>query len=588
MQRSRRALLQRRALEKGVGGRHLLLYKVSLSFVVLLWGLVFLLNLWIGHGDGYKDKPDEHPMRCEEDQFPIERGSASILPVDIHSSGKSIAQDVSSDEPSVRFAETHLNSQAPPVVLANTNHETVAFEEEGAGKRTNSPIQSKNENSKNDRLHGAIPPGLDEFKNKALNSRSRHVTGEAGSVSHRVEPGGEEYNYASASKGAKVLAYNKEAKGASNILTRDKDKYLRNPCSTEGKFVIIELSEETLVETVMVANFEHHSSNLKDFELLGSHVYPTESWIKLGNFTAANVKHEQSFPLADPKWVRYIKLNLLSHHGAEFYCTLSMLELYGVDAIEEMLEDMVSVQDKLLVHAETLNQQKSVSTDKIETGSNGHETVFEEPDTAGGTSDVKNGRSASDLLPDPVEQIHNQQLNRMPGDSVLKILMKKVKSLDLNLAVLEQYLEEFNYRYGDIFKELDKVVGNKGVILEKIISDIRILSDNKDDMGKEIGELLSWKSLVSMQVDNIVKENAFLRSEVEMVKRNQLHMENKGIVIFLVSVLFGFLGLTRAFVDMMISNVNRSSDHSRKFCPESSSWFWLLLSSSITVIILSL
>ncbi|KAH0976541.1 hypothetical protein GBA52_026260 [Prunus armeniaca] len=39
-------------------------------------------------------------------------------------------------------------------------------------------------------------------------------------------PGGAEYNYASAAKGAKVLAFNKEAKGASNILGRDKDKPL--------------------------------------------------------------------------------------------------------------------------------------------------------------------------------------------------------------------------------------------------------------------------------------------------------------------------------------------------------------------------
>ena len=52
MQRSRRALLQRRALEKTIIGQSRL-YKVSLSLVFLLWGLVFLLSLWISHGDGY-------------------------------------------------------------------------------------------------------------------------------------------------------------------------------------------------------------------------------------------------------------------------------------------------------------------------------------------------------------------------------------------------------------------------------------------------------------------------------------------------------------------------------------------------------
>ena len=52
MQRSRRALLQRRDLEKTIIGQSRL-YKVSLSLVFLLWGLVFLLSLWISHGNGF-------------------------------------------------------------------------------------------------------------------------------------------------------------------------------------------------------------------------------------------------------------------------------------------------------------------------------------------------------------------------------------------------------------------------------------------------------------------------------------------------------------------------------------------------------
>ena len=55
MQRSRRALLQRRALEDTISGRSRL-YKVSLSLVFVLWGLVFLLSLWISHGYGHKGK----------------------------------------------------------------------------------------------------------------------------------------------------------------------------------------------------------------------------------------------------------------------------------------------------------------------------------------------------------------------------------------------------------------------------------------------------------------------------------------------------------------------------------------------------
>nr|POE45236.1 sucrose-phosphate synthase [Quercus suber] len=150
-------------------------------------------------------------------------------------------------------------------------------------------FHSEGDAPKTGRLSHSVPLGLDEFKSRAFSSISKSGTGQAGSIVRRVEPGGAEYNYASASKGAKVLAFNKEAKGALNILGRDKDKYLRNLCSVEEKFVAIGFLEETLVDTIEIANFEHHSSNLKDFELLGSLVYPTDEWVKLGNFTALNI-----------------------------------------------------------------------------------------------------------------------------------------------------------------------------------------------------------------------------------------------------------------------------------------------------------
>ncbi|KAL0314040.1 UNVERIFIED_CONTAM: SUN domain-containing protein 4 [Sesamum angustifolium] len=401
MQRSRRALLQRRALEESVCGRNRL-YKVSVSVVVILWGLVFFLNTWIGHGDFHKAKPEQYSVnttRWDEDIEAIERGANSILPVDRNPSEGIVSRDSCADA-SVSVQETDFSNSEPHARLARANSESAA--EEATIKR-NIPANMEKEKPKIDRPSRGVPLGLDEFKNKALVLR--------------LEPGGAEYNYASASKGAKVLSYNKEAKGASNILNRDKDKYLRNPCSTEEKFVVIELSEETLVDTIEIANFEHHSSNLKDFELLGSPVYPTDSWVKLGNFTAANVKHAQRFVLPEPKWVRYLKLNLLSHHGSEFYCTLSVLEVYGVDAVEKMLEDLVSVQDKLPVSGESLDEKKTGLSQHTTSEGDAFEYLVEEPDTTAGTSDVKRGRLDIDV-PDPVEEIRHQPVNRMPGDSV--------------------------------------------------------------------------------------------------------------------------------------------------------------------------
>uniref|UniRef100_A0A5B6YMN7 SUN domain-containing protein n=1 Tax=Davidia involucrata TaxID=16924 RepID=A0A5B6YMN7_DAVIN len=585
MQRSRRALLQRRALENVISGRNRL-YTVSLSLVVVLWGLVFLLNLWIGHSDGYKDESEQFPVGLrtwDEDKLKLNKGSYSVdenLSVEIDS-------DDSNENLFTNGAETKDSGGELQINEENINY-VLAVEEQAEVENSNLGAKSEKDAPKTDRLSRAVPPGLDEFKSKAFNSKSRPVPGQPGSIIHRMEPGGPEYNYASASKGAKVLAYNKEAKGASNVLSGDKDKYLRNPCSAEDKFVAIELSEETLVDTIEIANFEHYSSKLKDFELLGSSVYPTDTWLKLGNFTAGNVKHAQRFVLQEPKWVKYLKLNLLSHYGLEFYCTLSVVEVYGVDAVERMLEDLISVQDNPFVSKEPNGEHKPLFSQPVSTDSDEfHQSIVPEAESVHvlENSDVKRGVTNINV-PDPVEEVRHQQIGRMPGDSVLKILMQKVRYLDLSLSVLERYLEELNTRYGNIFKEFDKEIGEKDVLLEKIRSDTRSLSDSREVMTKEVGDLVAWKSLVSMQLDSILRDNTVLRLEVAKVRENQMHMENKGITVFLVCLTFGSLALVRLFIDMVLS-VYRS-DKSRKFCSTDSSWLFLLLSCSIVIIMLLL
>lgn len=212
----------------------------------------------------------------------------NIPEVEIITSGMKAEKENSRDE---RQAET-------PSLAVKQDKETPKQEKETPKDESQTETlatatKQEKEIPKSERLSRAAPLGLDEFKSRASSPKGKPVSGRHGTITHRLETGGEEHNYASSSKGAKVLSFNKEAKGASNILGKDKDKYLRNPCSAEEKYVIIELSEETLVDTIQIANFEHHSSNLKDFELLGSSVYPTDKWVSLGNFTAGNVKHAQ-------------------------------------------------------------------------------------------------------------------------------------------------------------------------------------------------------------------------------------------------------------------------------------------------------
>lgn len=587
MQRSRRALLQRRALEKAIGRDHL--YKFSISLTILLWGVIFLLNLWISHGNGYTDEPKEllnvNVSSRDEGKLATTAGVGSVNEHPI----ASIANH------SRVISANHPETSSISVTKSEEINGEVQFSEHtasglsGSGGRAevdiaNVDMKSTQMNGKADRLTRTVPVGLDEFKNRALNAKSTNVPGVRGSVIHRVEPGGTEYNYASSAKGAKVLDSNKEAKGASNILSKDKDKYLRNPCSADEKFVIIELSEETLVDTIEIANFEHYSSNLKDFELLGSLVYPTDAWEKLGNFSAGNVKHAQRFSLPEPKWVRYLKLNMLSHYGSEFYCTLSSIEVYGIDAVERMLEDLISVSDKHPASKEAKGERESVSPAPESSEYDMPEQIPSAVSEQEESSDIKH-ESIFKTLSEPLQEVRHQQAGRMPGDTVLKILMQKVRALDLNLSLLERYLEEMNSRYGSIFDEFDKEMDDKALLVEKIRSDIKDVLDSKDAMAKDVGELMAWRSLVSVQLDGLMRDNAILRSDVKKVLENQLYMESKGIVVFLASLVFGFLAIVILFKDMVYDLYRL--EKSRKFCWTKSSWLLLFLSCSTTLVILS-
>ncbi|KAL4561316.1 hypothetical protein LXL04_033480 [Taraxacum kok-saghyz] len=565
MQRSRKALLSRRAsLEKPTFGKNNL-YKVSLSLAVFLWGLLFLLNLWIGHGDGYRDGTEDLPNGLQTwDEFNHESNNSSYC-------------SSSSNECPTLDSQTLIETDQKDEIPIPIGQE---FEVDQKDQNPQPKSQSKSEKSR------SVPLGLDEFKNRAFNTKTKPSNGNSNSNSysnsnsvtiiHRLEPGGADYNYASASKGAKVLSWNKEAKGASNILTIDKDKYLRNPCSSEEKFVVLELSEETLVDTIKIANFEHHSSNLKEFEILGSLIYPTDTWVKLGNFTAGNVKQEQRFVFKEPKWVRYIKLNLLSHYGTGFYCTLSFVQVYGVDAVEMMLEDLVNVQDK-----KKFEKSEDLDDDEVES-----ERLLE-VESGGNTRAVKTVD-----VPDPVLEVRQQQqAGRLPGDSVIKILMQKVRLLDINLSLLERYLDELNNKYGFIFKDIDSEIGERDVIMEGIKTDLKSFHESKEALSKQVDDLVSWKTLVSVQLDDITKTNAFLRSEVAKVRENQVHMENKGIVIFLVSLTFGLIAIARLFLDKVLSGFYskiRSEEETSGKMVADRSWVYLLLSCTIVIVLLSM
>ncbi|KAM8805769.1 SUN domain-containing ossification factor [Eudromia elegans] len=191
-------------------------------------------------------------------------------------------------------------------------------------------------------------PTFDEWKKKVMEvekekSQSMHPSANGGQHSTKKVQKNRN-NYASVECGAKILAANPEAKSTSAILMENMDLYMLNPCSTKIWFVI-ELCEPIQVKQLDIANHELFSSTPKDFLVSISDRYPTNKWIKLGTFHARDERNVQSFPLDEQMYakyvkmfIKYIKVELISHFGSEHFCPLSLIRVFGTSMVEEYEE----------------------------------------------------------------------------------------------------------------------------------------------------------------------------------------------------------------------------------------------------------
>ncbi|KAJ4353773.1 uncharacterized protein N0V89_005503 [Didymosphaeria variabile] len=148
----------------------------------------------------------------------------------------------------------------------------------------------------------------------------------------------ERFNYASFDCAATVLKTNPKAKSTSSILVENKDSYMLTECSAENKFIIVELCEDILVDTIVLANYEFFSSMFRHFRVSVSDRYPVklDRWRVLGTFEARNSREIQPFLITEPQiWARYLRIELLTHYGNEFYCPMSLLRVHGTTMMEQ-------------------------------------------------------------------------------------------------------------------------------------------------------------------------------------------------------------------------------------------------------------
>ena len=150
------------------------------------------------------------------------------------------------------------------------------------------------------------------------------------------------FNFASQAAGAVVLDKSpSSAKGYHNLLNDDKDKYGISDCN-EKKWVVIGLSEEVMITSVEMLNYEKYSSMLKDFQLLASSSYPTDEWINLGTYTALPRLGSQAFNVstATEAHARYLKVKFLTHYSDEALCTLSQIKVFGMTVIAAFQQEV--------------------------------------------------------------------------------------------------------------------------------------------------------------------------------------------------------------------------------------------------------
>ncbi|KAL8692168.1 MAG: hypothetical protein Q9218_002745, partial [Villophora microphyllina] len=177
-------------------------------------------------------------------------------------------------------------------------------------------------------------------ENKALDTRlsSTHLRSTSAGKTCK-----ERSNYASFDCAATMLKTNPECKSATSVLVENKDSYMLNICAANNKFFIVELCNDILVDTVVLANFEFFSSIFRTFRVSVSDKYPVklDKWRELGTFEAKNNRGLQAFLIEEPQiWAKYLRIEFLTHYGHEYYCPVSLLRVHGTTMMEEFNREL--------------------------------------------------------------------------------------------------------------------------------------------------------------------------------------------------------------------------------------------------------
>ncbi|PHH58755.1 hypothetical protein CDD81_4666 [Ophiocordyceps australis] len=231
---------------------------------------------------------------------------------------------------------------------------TIAPAGHGTGGSNDDEIMSRNREYKHD------DQGLGDDSNLAHSDAGIRRSRDAGKTCK------ERFSYSSFDAGATMLKTAPGAKNARAILVENKDSYMLLECAAPSKYIIVELSDDILIDTIVLANFEFFSSMIRHFRVSVSDRYPVKAdkWRELGTFEARNSRDLQPFLVENPQmWAKYLRIDFLTHYGTEYYCPVSLLRVHGSRMLDSWKDSETGRQDDAYLDASATSviQQAAVS-----------------------------------------------------------------------------------------------------------------------------------------------------------------------------------------------------------------------------------
>lgn len=337
----------------------------------------------------------------------------------------------------------------------------------------------------------------------------------------------DKFNYASADCAATIVSTNSDAKGASAILKEIKDSYLLNKCSTPNKFVVIELCQDILVNHVVMGNFELFSSMFKSVKFSVSESFPvTTEWKELGVFEADNIRDLQTFDIENPLiWARYLRIDILSHYGSEFYCPISLVRVHGTSMIEEFKgvngNTPSEVEEKPISTENFLNYTSEFSREEDEC-----RVVLPYLELNEFLKDI-NGTNEYCLVPTIEESTMSAESTgvKTTQESILKNIVNRLSLLESNASLSLLYVEEQSKLLSNAFTNLEKRHASKfDSLIQKlnqtVVAQVAFLEATLGAIKSESKQLLqnheSWTSNLLASVDDknyrLMRELSFQRT----------------------------------------------------------------------------